>query len=469
MPKALESLKDQLSNSRALTSKTELGDLLVFSIFPKLTKLLSKIESSSQNKEKQPTNSRIEQAILKFIKEPSNLNRAEWRYLFWGLNFKLKDDFCLIDDDVSFAIIENKINRMIIDNDVTKGIWFALCASYFANSDGQGKNNKKLQNLLASSLNSIEQNASVRKKTWVSLVRNNYFILSPQAKQEFLKLIVKEKSDRISEINRIFYISDNSWLWKSVFNENEPPNLLSILNEINDQKFHELIPDLIQLIEKYPLQKYIIFAHILERYRYSANYQDSDPQLKLIALDNNMWGNPQLASYKKNWDRYVTPEVLRMVLNWFAKDDLIHFFSLLRSADSMVDERRLDFWLEYIDHIAFTRIVMGTDAYMNKSFEFVEFIKANRNRLSYLEKPPTTSVNAFIIRIEDYWFVEFSETGSACYVYDNRYKPFDETARSLHFKDELKVKSSARERINHQGDWESRTRDLFRYELGLDI
>ena len=111
---------------------------------------------------------------------------------------------------------------------------------------------------------------------------------------------------------------------------------------------------------------------------------------------------------------------------------------------------------------------MGIDANMNKSYKFEEFKNANKTRLSVLRRPPNNSVNAFIIRIKDYWFVEFSETGSACYIYDDKNKPFD-VKRNLEYRDELKVKSSAKTTIHHRGEWETRSRDYFINELKLDL
>jgi len=470
MPTALESLKAQLE--KTLTPKNELGDLVTFSMFPIFTKLILKFELSSQSKQKQPKQSRIEQAIIKFKQDYFSLNRSDWRYVFWGLNSKIESEFSLLQHDTSFEIIQKKINSMIVENTVTKRVWFALCASYFSYPNGPEKNNKKLQYLLVKSFvklfNTIEQDTKINQRLWVLLVKKNEFLLSPLASKEFLKLVIEKDGDRIAEIDSTFHIDGDSWLWKSVFHESETPNLLSTLQGVDDEKFDKLIPDLVTLIEKYPVHKFAIFTHILERYRLSEKYQDSNTQLKEIALDLNMWGSPQLADNKKKWERYVTPDVLRMVLNWFAKDDLVHFFKLLRAADSyVVDERRLDFWLNFIDHISFTRIVMGNDVKMNKSYEFEDFKNANESRLSELVNSDN-SINAFIIRIKDYWFVEFSKTGSACYIYDDKNKPFVVKPK-LKYKDELKVLSIAKSRIRHQGDWENKARDYFINELKLDI
>lgn len=104
---------------------------------------------------------------------------------------------------------------------------------------------------------------------------------------------------------------------------------------------------------------------------------------------------------------------------------------------------------------------------MNKSYEFEDFKNANESRLSELVNSDN-SINAFIIRIKDYWFVEFSKTGSACYIYDDKNKPFVVKPK-LKYKDELKVLSIAKSRIRHQGDWENKARDYFINELKLDI
>ena len=63
--------------------------------------------------------------------------------------------------------------------------------------------------------------------------------------------------------------------------------------------------------------------------------------------------------------------------------------------------------------------------------------------------------NAFIMQIGDYYFVEFSGTGNACYVYRQAQLPFNPD--SLEFiLSTLKQQHIAANRLIHMGDWESK-------------
>jgi hypothetical protein len=171
-----------------------------------------------------------------------------------------------------------------------------------------------------------------------------------------------------------------------------------------------------------------------------------------------MWGSPQIKTSKSTWLFNVSTDVHNMVLRWFAKDDLEHFFKLLKY-DGAVDQRRLNFWLEYVDHISFTRIVLGRDALYDNSVNFRDFRAVNKGRLSELLSA-TSNNNAFIMRIQDYWFVEFTETGNACYIYSNEFIPFNPESIRLDLKRELKTINVGK--ILHSSDWETKAHYMLR-------
>ena len=66
------------------------------------------------------------------------------------------------------------------------------------------------------------------------------------------------------------------------------------------------------------------------------------------------------------------------------------------------------------------------------------------------------------MQIKDYWFVEFSVTGNACYVYEEGALPFDSNDRRLDLNVELKVKDLASERILHSNEWEDKATYLLK-------
>lgn len=453
MVPAILSLRERLNSSHALASKNEAGDIADIPAFPNLTKILSKLDFGKVRKEKQQNAQRIANAISILKKDPNRLSKVDWRLVFWGLNYPIEVNQSLLQSSY-FEIVQAKVTQITNEGDISKREWFALCASYFSYT-GEDKNNsnfESLRNLLLKAFKVIEKN-QLKAKPWLLTVKNNLFLLSTNAENEFAKLIVSNEEDRISEINQIFPISDSSWLWKKTF-----ANLKEILAKIDDKKFISYLLSLIALITKYPVHQNIILAAILTRYYESSDRKTTHPQLKVIAL--NMWGSPQLKTSKNTWLVNVSNDVVNMVLRWFAKDDLEHFFKLLKT-ESGVDQRRLNFWIDYVDQISFTKIVLGRDALYNNSLDFKNFRQENKGRLSELQSA-TSNNNAFIMQIKDYWFVEFSETGNACYVYEEGALPFDPNDRRLDLKVELKMPHLASERILHSSEWEDKATYLLK-------
>lgn len=126
-----------------------------------------------------------------------------------------------------------------------------------------------------------------------------------------------------------------------------------------------------------------------------------------------------------------------MVRSWLAKEDLTHFFQLLKGNDD-ADQARLFYWLRFANQMGFTRIVMGQDARHNMHSDFIAFRQKNKGRLSNLSGGNSAD-NAVIMQIGNYLFVEFSRTGNALYVYELSSAPFNPEKSELHLNDELKA------------------------------
>src|SRR5690606_21359549 len=72
----------------------------------------------------------------------------------------------------------------------------------------------------------------------------------------------------------------------------------------------------------------------------------------------------------------------------------------------------------------------------------------------------TSSNNAFLLKIENVYIVDFSDTGNACYAYN--YLPYKDKNRRI-LIGELKnkntvlfVKDGKKIALSHSGDWEAR-------------
>lgn len=453
MNTSLLDLDKRLSSSYSLKPKNELGELVNFQLFPKLENILSKISIGQIKKEKEPKSEIVIKAIQQLLNSPESLSKNDWRLIFWGLNFKINGE-CLIDSDQFVESVMKKIDDLTKLKEITKREWFALCAGYFDYAKPSEDNIKwiSLRKALVKSFAVLEKNQT-KSRPWIEIVKNNIYLLSNVADKEFAKLIVHNDAVSISNINQTFPISDASWIWKKTFS-----SLDSTFEKIDDQKYLSYLPDLMHLILKYPVHRNVILSALLTRYHKSKYRLTTHNVLKHAALD--IWGSPQLKTSKNTWLVNVSSDVVNMVLRWFAKDDLEHFFKLLKTEEG-VDQRRLNFWIDYVDQITFTKIVLGRDALTNNSSDFRDFRSENKGRLSELLSA-TANNNAFIMQLKNYWFVEFSETGNACYVYHEDSLPFNSGERRLDLKYELKISSNSKEKIFHSGDWETKAEYILR-------
>jgi hypothetical protein len=113
-----------------------------------------------------------------------------------------------------------------------------------------------------------------------------------------------------------------------------------------------------------------LLSACLTRYHAASYREKPSSLLKQTALDS--WGSPQIRSKQNSWLQYVEKDVCVMVVAWFAKEDLEHFFNLLKG-DTDVDQARLFYWLRFANQMSYTRIVLGGDAKTDTGSDFVDF------------------------------------------------------------------------------------------------
>jgi hypothetical protein len=187
-----------------------------------------------------------------------------------------------------------------------------------------------------------------------------------------------------------------------------------------------------------------ILSACLSRYHLAAYREKPSSLLKQLALDN--WGSPQIRSRQNSWLQYVEKDVCAMVVAWFAKEDLEHFFNLLKGDDD-VDQSRLFYWLRFANQMSYTRIIMGSDAWNNDGRDFAHFREKNKGRLGRLVGAAGHD-NAVVMQIGNYFFVEFSGMG-ACYVYQADKSPFDPEKSRLELASEIKQRDHVVEWLRH--------------------
>jgi hypothetical protein len=153
---------------------------------------------------------------------------------------------------------------------------------------------------------------------------------------------------------------------------------------------------------------------------------------------------------------------------WVARADLELFFRAVA-----MDEDRRAFWLSYVDMMENSRVALGNAALFVNQTAVSQFLQDGRaSRLG----GGNGQVSAFMFQIGGYHFVEFSETGNACYLYRADRSPvsFDqawygisdlkrEIKRWIQWADTRQIISN---RLLHHSGWEVKARNLLR-ALGI--
>ncbi len=434
MTPALSSLSQRIA---AKLSSSQQEDHYLRNDFHALASAGREMEKRFDKAEKIPTPPHeMRLAALRRFRLAEELSEREWRMVFYGLadtDPLYPDRPVLLEDDTYFPHVDSAIKKQIESKTLKRKDWAALCSSYFAYKHESPEINQHwcvLRGHIARGYPVVKA-AIRREKSWMKTIEFYHDIFTPQAGGVISQQLLSGESNSLSSLEKIAQIPDSSWLWKRIFTV-----LLAQLDTLDDPQYLDKISWLLGLAAQWVRFRDDIITATLTRYYHSTYRDQAHSALKQAALE--YWDNPQLKSQQNKWHQYVSEPVAAMVRGWLAKQDLMHFFELLRG-NGDVDQARLHYWLRFANQMGFTRIVMGPDAWQDRGSDFVKFREENRGRLSHLRGGRSFD-NAMVMQINDYIFVEFSGTGNAMYAYRVGQAPFNPESHSLDINIQLKDK-----------------------------
>ena len=400
-------------------------------------------------------------ALARLRRGEADLSRREWTLITWGLCDDCGTSGKPIAEQPLFDAVMAHTGEWIIRRDVPRKGWFGLLNSYFSfdiDAFPQHGNWRRLRVCLLDTMPILFSSLS-RPKMWSRMIEQHADIFTDQPGYSLRHILFYGSVDEREQLRNSLPIPESSWLWRRVITYQ-----IDYLNSMSDKDFVAAIPRMVDFIRTRPLYADELLAAMLTRYCQSPYRPESHEILKTESFAR--WGNPQLRSSAR-WSLVQEP-VRGMVLRWFAKEDLEHFFSLLQGS-GQVDKARLVYWLRFVDQISYTRILLGEDALTNQDPEFRNFRQKNASRYGSLNGGLRHN-NGFVLRIGEHYLVEFSGTGNACYAYQEKELPFDPSAKTLHADHELKRKIYDRQgvdnRILHNSGWESKA-DQFLAKRGI--
>ncbi|MGK5090430.1 EH signature domain-containing protein [Deltaproteobacteria bacterium TL4] len=331
------------------------------------------------------------------------------RVLCWNLTTKLKDNSQFLDDSCLLQFFKD-INELLKQNQlISTGWWRGLLHNYFqrkpdAENASAYTNWQTLQKFLALTFKIIK---NLPKKTlpWMELLSQHPQLFFDNPCPSYAKALLDGNTTQLDSLREL--IHEGSWFWGEII-----LSQIKQVTELPDSGFKNYLNQMLEQLKTHPLYHDKGLKLILIRYHQCSDLMRHEG-LRDFAIE--CWGSPQLIRQAK-WG-LVEHNVKNMVSQWLALEDLEEFFNILQS-DRVGDSRRYEFWKQYLKQITYTQIVLGNDARYSSDPDYVEFRNKRKknNRLSYLKDAPS-STNAFIMRIGEYYFVEFSETGNACYGY----------------------------------------------------
>lgn len=391
----------------------------------------------------QPLDEKIFKSLTKLKEYGSDyLTKRDWKNLAWSLSKKLpeRQEKVLFSEDGRLLV--EKFTTL--PSELMKVVYFPLLYSYFAveqqEIDYHSGNWIKLRKLLTDSRSKLFQLAVGRPKPWLLTLTDYPEVLSTEPTKNFVKEFLEHNDSKIvAKRLESLRISSNSWFWESLIRAT-----VSSVQKMNDIEYFKAIPRFIALSEDNKLYTTVILAELLKRYAVSSQRTIVHESLKQLALEQ--WGNPQYAS-SAGWNN-VDIATKQMVIQWFVRVDLEAFFNLFSRT---ADVNRFNYWIKFIDKISFSQIFLGSSAWNSRQDAQQKFIKQNKSRLKELVGS-TGSNNAFMLKIDNVYVIDFSDTGNACFIVNKI--PYDEKDKKIPIST-LKPYPYLL-RLNHSSGWQHR-------------
>lgn len=304
--------------------------------------------------------------------------------------------------------------------DLWRLTWYSLLNSYLTydlartTTEAGMAGFSKLRRLLNRTWPSIDkQSGELAVPDWVRILREEDQLLSDNPVEKYARDYLAGNTDHIKALAENLGIPASSWFWQEL--------VLGAVRHAaqgNDEEFRSQILMLIELVKTAPVYRDKAIAEILNRY-YKCSSRTVHPELRDFVIHASIWKNPKLkaAGIATAWNQ-VPDAVWRMVMGWVNERNLRDFFDIL-AARRHADHGRLKFWSRYMNQISWTRLVFGSETIWQKNHNagIKALLESEEGTYATLQGAPDKELDAFLMQIGEYIFVEFSKTGNGAYAY----------------------------------------------------
>ena len=347
--------------------------------------------------------------------------------------------------------------------------WYGLLGSYFALDPDTATVDEragwlKLRKTLQITWPSVDADSdSDFAPDWMKAVRADDKLLTSDCALKYGSDYLRGEETAVRRLADDLRIPDSSWFWHTL--------VLSAVKrsaQQTDDKFKASLPRLLTLLDERKANRDEALEIILTRYHKCARVE-LHRSLRDFVVRKDVWRNPKLreAGLATAWNR-VGDDVWRMVLQWVNEANLKDFFEIL-AARRNSDEGRLEFWSQFMEQISWTRLIFSSQTRTLAATNTAIRNLIAREEESYASMSGNQDVDAFMLQLGDYVFVEFSKTPNAAYGYKADQLPFDPYSRDYSgTQQDLKYgyRGEKAAHIRHHQGWESDAKSQLR-RLGI--
>lgn len=319
-----------------------------------------------------------------------------------------------------FDDLLKKYENDAYSGDLWRLTWYSLLNSYLTfdlsrtKTDAGMNGFAKLSRLLNRTWPSIDkQSGNQIVPDWVRILRQENQLLSDSPVDKYAQDFLDGKTEHIKAVAENLGIPANSWFWQELV-----LGAVRHATQKSDEEFRGQILMLIELVKSAPVYRDKAIAEILNRYFKCAN-RVVHPELRDFVIHSSVWRNPKLkvAGIATAWNQ-VPESVWQMVMGWVNERNLKDFFDIL-AARRNADHGRLKFWSRYINQISWTRLVFGSETIWQKNHNpgIRALLESEEGTYAKLLGASDKELDAFLMQIGEYIFVEFSKTGNGAYAY----------------------------------------------------
>jgi len=312
--------------------------------------------------------------------------------------------------------------------DLWRLTWYSLLNSYLTHDLARTSTESgmvgftKLRRLLNRTWPSIDkQSGQLAVPDWVLTLREESQLLSDSPVEKYARDYLAGNTDHIKALAENLGIPASSWFWQELV-----LGAVKHATQGNDEQFRSQILMLIELVKSAPVYRDNAVEEILNRY-YKCSSRTVHPELRDFVIHASVWKNPKLkaAGIATAWNQ-VPEAVWRMVMGWVNERNLRDFFDIL-AARRHADHGRLKFWSRYMNQISWTRLVFGSETIWQKNHNagIRALLESEEGAYATLQGTTDKELDAFLMQIGNYIFVEFSKTGNGAYAYNSNELKFD--------------------------------------------